>query len=102
MFVTAPSGSPGEVTASEVKAIDIIIHWTEISCIDRNGDITGYRILYGPANTESLMIFSLFTSHVFTNLSPFTNYSFSVSGENGEGAGPFSDAAIFRTSEDRE
>ena len=64
----------------------------------------GYRILYGPVNTAlvTLDYQSTSTSRDFTDLSPFTNYTFSVSGVNRQGAGAFSAEAIFRTNEDRE
>ena len=42
------------------------------------------------------------TSRDFTDLTPFTNYSFSVSGVNSQGDGAFSAEAIFRTGEGRE
>ena len=104
LFVTAPSGSPGVPTVSATTATSISISWTQISCIDRNGDITGYRILYGPANNASVTLDhqSTSTSRDFTGLSPFTNYNFSVSGVNSQGAGAFSAEAILRTGEDRE
>ena len=91
-------------TASTTTATSISISWTQISCIDRNGDITGYRILYGPVNTAPVTLDhqSTSTSRDFTGLSPFTSYSFSVSGVNSQGAGAFSAEAIVRTSEGRE
>ena len=91
-------------TASATTATSISISWTQISCIDRNGHITGYRILYGPVNSTHVTLDhqSTSTSRDFTGLTPFTNYVFSVSGVNGEGAGAFSAEAIFRTNEDRE
>ena len=91
-------------TASATTATNISISWTQISCIDRNGDITGYRILYGPVNTAHVTLDhqSTSTSRDFTGLIPFTIYTFSVSGVNSQGAGAFSSEAIFRTSEDRE
>ena len=91
-------------TASATTATSTTISWTQISCIDRNGDITGYRILYGPVNTARVTLDhqSTSTSHGFTGLSPFTAYAFSVSAVNSQGAGVFSAEAIFKTNEDRE
>ena len=90
-------------TASTTTANSTTISWTQISCIDRNGHITGYRILYGPVNTAPVTLDhqSTSTSRDFTGLSPFTNYVFSVSGVSSQGAGAFSAEAIFRTNEDR-
>ena len=91
-------------TSSATTATSISISWAQISCVDRNGDITGYRILYGPANNAPVTLDhqTTSTSRDFTGLSPFTNYVFSVSGVNSQGAGAFSAEAIFRTSEDSE
>ena len=104
LILTAPSGSPGVPTASVTTATSISISWIQISCIDRNGDIIGYRIVYGPVNTAPVTLDhqSTSTSRDFTGLSPFTNYVFSVSGVNSQGAGAFSAEAIFRTGEDHE
>jgi len=82
----APSGSPGVPTlASGATPTSINITWTQISCMDRNGVITGYRIPYGPTNTRPMTLDHPTTSREFTTLPPFTDYTFSGSGVNSGG-----------------
>ncbi len=80
MFQIAPSSSPGQPTPVATTASSFTIKWTEISCLDRNGVITGYTIRYGPVDTSPTTILHTSTdrSRVISGLIPFTNYSVSV------------------------
>ncbi|CAI8026844.1 Receptor-type tyrosine-protein phosphatase S, partial [Geodia barretti] len=40
---TNPTGRPTSVRRGTVTASSITVHWGEVSCLDRNGEITGYR-----------------------------------------------------------
>ncbi|CAI8026845.1 hypothetical protein GBAR_LOCUS15384, partial [Geodia barretti] len=43
LFYTDPTGRPTSVRRGTVTASSITVHWGEVSCLDRNGEITGYR-----------------------------------------------------------
>ncbi len=103
-IVVAPSSSPGAPTSSATTSTSITITWTELSCLDRNGVITGYTIRYGLVNTSPTTIDHTSTdrSRVISGLTPFTFYTFSVRGVNSAGGGVYSEEAILGTDEARE
>ena len=41
---TAPSGSPTEISEVAVTPNTITVQWGEVSCLHRNGEITGYIV----------------------------------------------------------
>ncbi len=102
-FVAAPTGSPGVPTASVIMSTNITLTWTEISILMRNGIITVYVIKYGVGTTRNITINSASnsTTHLITDLKPFTEYTFTVAGVNSVNTGPFSSTSrIIRTAED--
>ena len=74
----------------------ITIEWSELDCTDRNGDITGYRIRYGPTSTTPSQ------RHITTISNPgrrmfivdrefiTLSYDFEVAAVNVNGTGPYS------------
>ena len=73
----------------------ITIEWSKLDCTDRNGDITGYRVRYGPTSTtpSQRLIANIsdpgrrmFTVDRFITLS----YNFEVAAVNVNGTGPYS------------
>ena len=59
------------------NSTSITVAWDELSCVDRNGPITGYRIEYGITtfnNTETVTA-TFFTA---TRLFPITTYMLRV------------------------
>ncbi len=104
LISTAPTGSPGVPTASVVAmSTNITLTWTEIDCLDRNGVIISYMIQYGEGTNRNITITtpSSATSHLITDLKPFTEYTFTVAGVNSAGTGSFSSASLVtRTAED--
>ncbi len=100
-FPAVPNGSPGVPTSSATTSTSFTITWTEISCLDRNGLITGYTIRYGHVNTSLTTIDHTSTgrSRVISGLTPFTNYTVSVRGVNSAGAGIYSAETVIRTGE---
>ncbi len=103
LIFSAPSGSPGVPTASVIMSTNITLTWTGIDCLDRNGIITSYIIQYGEGNTRDMSITtpSSATTHLITDLKPFTEYTFTVTGVNSAGSGSFSSASqVTRTAED--
>ena len=67
----------------------ITVTWGTIECIERNGIITGYTVVFqeqGGANVPGNTVDRTFSA---TGLTPFTNYTFQVAGVNDVGTGPF-------------
>ena len=74
----------------------ITIEWSEVVCSDRNGDITGYRVHYGPTTTtpsqRKIANFSDPGRRTFTVDREFItlSYNFEVAAVNVDGIGPYS------------
>ncbi len=83
---------------------NITLTWTEIDCLDRSpSPITSYMIQYGEETNTDMTINtpSSATTHLITDLKPFTEYTFTVAGVNSVGTGSFSSASqVTRTAED--
>ena len=75
---------------------NITIEWIEPHCTDHNGDITGYRVRYGPTSTTT-------SQRQIANISDpdrrmfrvdrefiTLNYDFEVAAVNVDGTGPYS------------
>ena len=86
--------------SSTVTSTSITVVWEEINCIDRNGRITSYDVMYGELG-EVMRMMSGISERSFTanELRPFTNYTFQVRGVNSVDSGPYSDLIIITTPE---
>ncbi len=74
--------------------------WDAIECIERNGVITGYEVVFheqGGARIPGEVVNQTFTA---SGLTPHTNYIFRVAGVNSNGAGPFTRSHQIFTDED--
>ena len=74
--------------------------WDTIECIERNGIITGYTVVFqeqGRANVPGNIVDRTFSA---TELTPFTNHTFQVAGVNDVGTGPFTDIITITTDEE--
>ena len=90
---TVPSASPSSVTPTTVETTSITIEWSELDCTDRNGDITGYRVRYGPTSTTSSQRqIATISGRMFTVDREFIthNYDFEIAAVNVDGTGPYS------------
>ena len=88
VFHVAPTGAPRNVTPS-MTSRNITVTWNTIECIERNGIITNYTVVFqeqGRANVTSSTVDRTFSA---TGLTPFTNYTFQVAGVNDAGTGVF-------------
>ena len=59
----------------------VTLMWNDLSCVDRNGGLTGYRVQYGISsviNAETVTG----TTFTVTGLNPSTTYIFEVAGVN--------------------
>ena len=70
----------------------ITIEWSELDCTDRNGDITGYRVRYGPTSTPSQRQIANIRERMFTVDREYItlSYNFEVAAVNVDGTGPYS------------
>ena len=87
----APTEPPQNLN-STLTARSIQVTWNEINCIERNGQITGYHVEFGLAESGyvSLVYTTIDRYFVAYGLTPFTKYSFRVRGLNSKGPGPYS------------
>ena len=75
---------------------NITIEWSELDCTDRNGDITGYRVRYGPTSTtpsqRQIAVISDPGRRMFTFDREFItlSYDLEVAAVNLDGTGPYS------------
>ena len=72
-----------------------------MDCIDRNSEISGYTVLYGPVGGTAVNASVSGTNHrtyTAVGLTPSTNYSIEVAAVNSDGGvGPFSSPIFART-----
>ena len=96
----APSASPKMVNVSSVRSSSIDVSWGEVPCPHRNGEITGYVIMYkkkgvngegGQGNRQTQEERIMVDGHTVTidDLDPLTEYSVMVAGVNNAGTGQF-------------
>ena len=98
---TAPTGVPRDLTYS-VTSTTVNLNWRQIDCIERNGVITNYTVVFQDKGGvvipgEVNVIGQTFTA---SGLTPHTNYSFRVAGVNSNGTGPYSNDITVLTDED--
>ena len=76
-----------------METTSITIEWSELDCTDHNGDITGYRVRYGPTSTTpSQKHNASISGRMFTVDREFItlSYDFEVAAVNVNGTGPYS------------
>ena len=95
VFHLAPTGAPRDVTPS-MTSRSIMLAWDTIECIEQNGRITGYTVVFqeqgganvpGSVNTVDRTFFA-------RGLTPGRSYTFQVAGVNDVGTGPFTEITI--------
>ena len=85
-----------------VGVTNITIEWNEVECADRNGDITSFKVRYGPSSIpsdRSIKTISNPNSRTFSvgGREIRTSYSFEVAAVNSNGTGPYSTTTIMVT-----
>ena len=93
------------VIANSLTSTEILVSWSEVPAIDRNGIITQYEVAYTQTtfdgNTfQSVMVNSTSTMTLLTGLHEYVEYSIQVRAYTSVGPGPYSDAEFERTLED--
>ena len=97
---TAPSRGPTSVRRGTVTASSITVHWEEVPCLHRNGQITGYRVqaVRNGMTEKSINVASNTRQATISRLSPSTLYTVQVAAVNSAGTGPYSTGINIRTS----
>ena len=94
---TAPTGAPDGVSEVSVTANSITVQWGEVPCMDRNGEITGYRVnatLSGMVVATENVNDGSAREGTVSGLTPSTDYLVLVTAVNSVGTGPFSGITI--------
>ena len=98
IFHVAPTEAPRDVTPY-ITSRNITMTWDTIECIERNGIITGYTVVFqeqGGANVPGNTVNRTFSAE---GLTPGTNYTFQVAGVNDAGTGPFTNVTVITVEE---
>ena len=89
------------MTASVTGPTIVFVSWERVDCIDRNSEISGYTVLYGPVGGTAVNDSVSGTNHqtyTAVRLSPSKTYSIEVAAVNSDGGvGPFSSPIFVRT-----
>ena len=87
----------GNLANTSIASSNITVMWDELSCVDRNGELTGYRIEYGTTTFDNMETVTGI-SFIATRLLPLTTYMFRVAAVNKNGTGQYSTRLITMTS----
>ena len=93
MFYTAPSEAPASVTNGTITASSITVLWQEVTCLGRNGDITGYLVHTMRTGKRGTVVevASNVMEVTVSGLYMATEYTVQVAAVNSVGTGPYSD-----------
>ena len=78
----------------------ITVQWEAVSCIEQNGDITGYTVrvlVSGEMERVEDVVGDNVNEVTISDLTPSTTYSIQVAALTSEGTGPYSDLIIIDT-----
>ena len=92
-FIIAPTGPPNAVMFAMISS-SVNVSWTPIDCIERNGVITNYITEFRSITNAIIPGLMMGESFIASGLTPSTNYTFTVAGNNSKGEGPFSDILV--------
>ena len=98
-FSSVPSDTPVNIMTSNLTietTSSITITWKPVPCIHRNGDISGYVVVYrerngGPVSTERI---TGTTEVKITGLQLSTEYEIAIAAFNSVGTGPFTNGSF--------
>ena len=91
LLSTAPTGAPGPITLVTVTPNSATVHWGEVICPQRNGEITDYTVTAIKSGgmvegTASVDVGA--RQATISGLTPSTQYTVSVAAVNSAGTGP--------------
>lgn len=95
---TAPTGEPQNVTGTTINSTSIRIQWSDVDCIEKNGEILAYNVTHRaigyPQPSLSSEILPTERSLTLNQLIPHTNYSLIIAAWNVNGSGPSREVAV--------
>ena len=100
--LSAPTSAPRGLNSTSVESRSLTVVWGTVPCPDQRGPITGCRLRYSNGTSIVNTTGEGSRQHVFTELTPFTNYSVQVAAVNAGGTGPYSTALTVETLQDSE
>ena len=84
-----------------MTSTSFIINWYTLVCIERNGVITNYTVVFqeqGAVISGEVNVMD--RTFIASGLTLHTNYTFRVAGINSNGTGPFTNFTLILTDED--
>ena len=89
LFYTDPTQGPTSVRSGTVTASSITVQWGEVSCLDHNGEITGYRAqaVRNGIVEETVSVGGSARQATISGLCQSTTYTVQVAAMNGAGTG---------------
>ena len=98
-YNTAPTGVPLNLVAT-VTSRTITVTWEPIACIERNGIIEEYSVIFNELGGRLLPGVESGRSFSAEGLQPFTFYTFQVAGVSRGGLGPYTPTDFILTNEE--
>ena len=96
-----PSGSPQNITATDISSRSATLTWSPPLPEDQNGNITAFFINASVVGSDEMFqLVSESTILEIETLTPFTTYSFLIAASTSVGLGPFSTVLTVQTPED--
>ena len=98
----APTSGPEMLREMGTSSTTITVAWDAVNCTERNSNVTGYEVRYGPVDSTLLNVsISGADNRTYTasGLMVSTSYSFEVAAESSSGTGPSSSSIVARTGE---
>ena len=76
----------------KLNSTSIQVTWGEVSCMQRNGNITDYRMIYSTHEADKDVIITVTNQYilVLNGLYPLTEYTFKVAAIKNHEIGPYS------------
>lgn len=99
-FFIEPNAFPEKLKAIGSTFTTITLTWERLSCVDHNGNITGYEVQYGTTTIDTRTVTGELDDNdefVVTELEPMTVYKFRVAAVNSNGTGLYSTPVQFQT-----
>ena len=100
LLSTAPTGPPGPITLVTVTPNSATVQWGEVTCPQRNGEITDYTVTAtksGGMEEGTANVGGDARQATISGLTPSTEYSVQVAAVNMAGTGPYSSPITIMT-----
>ena len=93
IIIIAPSEAPSSVTNGTITVTSITVLWQEVTCLGRNGNITGYIVCTMRTGERGILVEVAgdVMEATVSGLYMATEYTVQVAAMNSVGTGPYSD-----------